>query len=398
MTSILDRLTDAMSAAAGTVRDEELRPLVTPPRGRRRRRRPAGGRWRQWPWAAPVAAAAAVALVISLAVSVSNGLFGTQRPAGPAHLPTAPRQFSPLIQNVSFGWLPAGESLIQGGVRRTEVYLAAGRPPNDDNWDLDVYARGQCHLTGRAFVQFPNGPVRAIPRIPPSARGLKCSTQALLPFSGRAPAVRGHSAFWAGPGPNLVWQYARGGWAELQIPLPDLSALRHDTVTQRETIKIAGHLRLGAAQPLLFPAQFTGLTSQWRIRDVHYWADSGVLRADSYVLTTGTSRFFPHVGDLGVWANAPYVQIGPAIRASTCTPHDPATKNTSEIINGYRVVVKRMTAGGLPEQELCAAHADGLQLSITEFGPHPTIGVASLFKHLRLLGTNPANWTNNPIG
>jgi hypothetical protein len=298
MTSILDRLTDAMSAAASTVRDEELRPLVTPPR---RRRQPAGGRWRRRPaWAAPVAAAAAVALVIGLAVSVPDGLFGTRRPAGPAHLPAAPRQFDPLIQNVSFGWLPAGQSLIQGGVRRTEVYLSAGRPPNDDNWGLDVYARGQCHLTGRAFVQFPNGPLRAIPHIPRSARGLKCSTQALLPFSGRAPAVRGQSAFWAGPGPNLVWQYARGGWAELQIPLPDLSALRHDTVTQREAIKIAGHLRVGAAQPLLFPAQFTGLTSQWRIRDVHYRAGSGVLRADSYLLTTGTSRFFPRVGDLGV--------------------------------------------------------------------------------------------------
>jgi anti-sigma factor RsiW len=84
------------SAAASTVRDEELRPLVTP----RRRRQPA--------WAASSPRAAAVTLVIGLAVSVLNGLFGTQRPAGPAHLPAAPRRFNPLIQNVSFGWLPAG--------------------------------------------------------------------------------------------------------------------------------------------------------------------------------------------------------------------------------------------------------------------------------------------------
>jgi hypothetical protein len=123
-----------------------------------------------------------------------------------------------------------------------------------------------------------------------------------------------------------------------------------------------------------------------------------VLRADSYMLTTGTSRFFPHVGDLGVWANAPYIEIHPAPGGSTCTPHDPATKNTSEIINGYRVVVKRMTIGGLPRQQVCAAHADGLWVDIIEFGRHPAIGVASLFKHLRLLGTNPANWTSNPIG
>jgi hypothetical protein len=377
MTSILDRLTDAMSAAASTVRDEELRPLVTP----RRRRRPA--------WAAPVAAAAAVTLVIGLAVSVSNGLFGTQRPAGPAHLPAAPRQFNPLIQNVSFGWLPAGQSLYAGGFLRTEVYLAAGSPHSLPGWFLNVYARGRCHLAG-------------------SPRGLTCSSPAggdggmTARFSERAPAVGGHRAFWAGT--RLVWQYARGGWAGLATPLSQIqhanfSTLRHDTVTQREAIKIAGHLRFGAATPpLAFPARLTGLPGQWRISYVYFVPDPGVLRAQSYVLTTRTSRFFPHVGDLGVWANAPYVEIHPATRASTCTPHDPASKNTSETINGYRVVVKRMTIGGLPEQEVCAAHADGFWVDIEEFGPHLTIGVASVFKHLRLLSTNPANWTNNPIG
>jgi hypothetical protein len=71
----------------------------------------------------------AVTLVIGLAVSVLNGLFGTQRPAGPAHLPAAPRQFNPLIQNVSFGWLPAGQSLYAGGCLRTEVHLATACSP-----------------------------------------------------------------------------------------------------------------------------------------------------------------------------------------------------------------------------------------------------------------------------
>jgi hypothetical protein len=42
---------------------------------------------------APVAAAAAVVLVIGVAVSVSNGLFGTSRPAVTAHLPAAPHRF-----------------------------------------------------------------------------------------------------------------------------------------------------------------------------------------------------------------------------------------------------------------------------------------------------------------
>jgi hypothetical protein len=79
--------------------------------------------------------------------------------------------------------------------------------------------------------------------------------------------------------------------------------------------------------------------------------------------------------------------------------HDPSSQNTSEIINGYRVVLKRMHVGGLPVQELCGAHADGLWFDIQVFGAHPSIDVASLFRdHVRLLGTNPANWTTNPIG
>ncbi len=82
MTNVLDRLTDAMSAAAGTIREEELRPLTAP------ERRP-----RRLAWAAPVAAAAAVVLMIGLAVSVSNGLFGARQPAGPARLPAAPLRF-----------------------------------------------------------------------------------------------------------------------------------------------------------------------------------------------------------------------------------------------------------------------------------------------------------------
>jgi hypothetical protein len=318
---------------------------------------------------------------VALAVAAGPVRPGAGPAAGGAG-PAAPRQFNPLIPNVSFGWLPAGQSLSQGGVRRTEVYMEADSP-SGSGWGLSVYARGRCHLTG-------------------SAQGLTCPSQTLLGwsarFSERAPAVAGHRAFWAGP--SLVWQYARGGWAVLSIPVHNFRTLRHDTVTQGQAIKIAEHLRFGAATPpLVFPAQLTGLPSQWQVSDVHYWADAGVLHADSYMLTTGTSQFFPHVGDLGIWTNAPYIDIHPAPRDGTCTPHDPATKNTSETINGYRVVVKRMTIGGHPQQELCGAHADGFWLSIIEFGPHPSIDVASLFRqHLRLLGTNPANWTKNPIG
>ena len=82
MNTVMDRLTEAMSAAAATVREEELRPLTMP--GRRRR---------VSPWVAPAAAAGAMVLVIGLAVSVSNGLFGRSHSGGMAHLPAAPHRY-----------------------------------------------------------------------------------------------------------------------------------------------------------------------------------------------------------------------------------------------------------------------------------------------------------------
>src|SRR5256886_11980424 len=86
-----------------------------------RRRGRARLRWRRACVAgASVLAAAAVA---ALAVGV-----GPVRPGpGPAAAgPAAPRQFNPLVPYVSFGWLPAGESLNQGGIRPTGSYIAPG--------------------------------------------------------------------------------------------------------------------------------------------------------------------------------------------------------------------------------------------------------------------------------
>ena len=334
--------------------------------------------------AAPVlAAATTTAVVLAMA-------------AGPLHVgpgpvatgtgPAAPRQFNPVIPYVSFGWLPAGESLYSGEARPTQVFLTAGSRGTIPYWGLSVYARGQCHVTPPGSLQCPY-----LGRDAASAR---------FKATGPAPAVDGHRAFWARAA--LVWQYARDGWAALTWPgyAPGVRVPRQVVVrTQHEAIKIAGHVRYGAATtPLLFPTRLTGLTPQWRVSDVYYEPYARVLRAESYLLTTGASRYLRHVGDLGVWTNAPYFQIHPAPRSGTCTPHDPASTNTSEIINGYRVVVKRMPIGGVPQQELCAAHADGFWLSIIEFGAHPSIDAAGLFRHhVRLLGTNPANWTRHPL-
>ena len=318
-----------------------------------------------------------------LAAAAVAGLAVVVGPVWPASGPpatgsAAPRQFSPLIPYASFGWLPAGQSLIEGGITPASSYMDAG-PSGDPWWTLAVYARGQCHLTGSASV-------------------LNCPG-AELPISQRAPDVAGHRAFWTSPG--LVWQYARGGWARLSIPAPNLSAVLHSKQgLAGQALKIASHVRYDVPTRLVFPVRLSGLPSQWQVHNISYYEPAGgLLRADEYMLTTGSSRFHPRVGDTGVWTDAPYIIARPAPRKGTCSPHDPGSKTTSEIINGYRVVLKRFHLGGLPVQELCEAHADGLWFDIQVFGAHPSIDAASLFRdHTRLLGTDPANWTTNPIG
>src|SRR5215469_11180925 len=78
----------------------------------------------------------------------------------------------------------------------------------------------------------------------------------------RAPDVAGHRAFWYSPG--LVWQYARGGWARISIPAPNLSAVLHSKQgLARTALKIARNIRYGVPTRLEFLAQFSGLPSQW---------------------------------------------------------------------------------------------------------------------------------------
>ena len=194
------------------------------------------------------------------------------------------------------------------------VALVAGRNPNALNpWNLIVYAAGQCHLTRPAGE-------------------LKCSTAALEGFnaqiSGRAPAVQGHRAFWAGPAPipglppalqrhrasrgkadsYLVWQYARGGWAGLVLPTANatkLSAAQREAYKQ-DAVKIANHVRYGAATPpLVFPAQLTGLPSRWRVGSVYYQPDGRLLRASRFALTTGTPDLGAD-GGMEFQTNLPY--------------------------------------------------------------------------------------------
>jgi hypothetical protein len=62
------------------------------------------------------------------------------------------------------------------------------------------------------------------------------------------------------------------------------------------------------------------------------------------------------------------------------------------------VILSHQFSGALSRQDLCAAHATGLDLYISEFGARPPLSLAGLFRHhLRLLGDRPARWTAVPV-
>lgn len=338
----------------------------------RRRGRARVRRRRAWVAGTSMLAAAAV---VALAVGVGPLRQDSTPPAGG---PVAPRQFSPLIPYLSFGWLPAGNQMVAGDTAPDVQSLVAGRKLFAlSNWNLSVYAAGQCHLTGQ-------------PRV------LKCSTPALegltARITGPAPAVRGHRAYWAGP--YLVWQYARGGWAWLLLATsysPHGSTVASREAGRRTAVKIASNVRYGAATPpLKFAVQLTGLPSLWRVGSVFYQPGAGVLQATRLALSTGNP-------DLGADGGLEYQTDLPWF---STIERAPAHGNfcgqaRTETINGYQVVV---TQRG-DTQFLCAANADGLALNLGERGAHPPISLARLMgDHLRLLGANPANWTTKPIG
>jgi hypothetical protein len=363
-------------------------------------------RWRRAGVAgAPVAAAAAV-----VAVVLAVGAAAPPRGTGPANSgPAAPRQFSVFDPYLSFGWLPAGVSVIEGGTSRQEVWLAAAHKFDTPmRWTLEVFAAGQCHLTRPA----PAGrqtPAASAPAAGPAGTAgtgpkLKCRGPQGYPetITNRAPAVNGHRAFWAGP--FLVWQYARNGWAEMVVPSTMRGSPRHPgylpPASQREAIRVASQVRYGAATPpLLFPFQLTHLPSRWQVSSLTYVPDARVLLASELALGAGPPDLGAD-GGLVYETGLPYFLFEPATRRT-----EACGRGTTEIINGYRVVLTHMT-GSNPvnthsfiRQSLCAGKADGLSLYVSEFGAHPAISAADLFAHhMRLLGRHPADWTPNPLG
>lgn len=322
---------------------------------------------------APAVAVIAV-LVAALAVSGSGGAAPGRGKAPATHgQVAAPRRFSLLSPYAAFGWLPAGESLDGGTDSPTNVYLTAGPGPS---WALTVYTAGFCNLTSAQVLR-----QLGLHQRPQ----LDCSDSAggtVYPVTSAAAArVDGHTAFWTAGHVYLIWQYADRGWAALEPP---------KSAATRTVIRIARGVRYGAAgSPVEFPVQLVGMPTGWALAYVHFAADAGVLRASEYQLT-GT----------GPGADSPMLTTDPATAGSSCYYY-PDGQSARRTINGYQVTVNHIPAsdGRVPVQQVCAPNADGLMVFVSTYGSHAAPDAVSIFgRHMRILGTNPADWTTKPLG
>jgi hypothetical protein len=324
-----------------------------------------------------LAAVAVIALVASgLGPAGRAGRFaGPNRPtpAVAASRVSPPKRFSPLISYASFGWLPSGVRPDSGQIASTNEYLTAGR---DAAWSLTVYVAGRCqpsYATLLAAVRHHEQP--SINCTESSSSGWQA---AVVGLAGR---ISGRRAFWTLKDASLVWQYARGSWADLSVP--------RGTAAHRAAVAIARHVRFGTvpAARVLFPAQLTRLPRNWRVDYTYFKVDAGVLRASEYTLS----------GDRTV--DAPMFTTNPATANGSCYFYSHG-QSVREIINGYRVTVSHFPAarGALATQQVCAAHADGLFVFVSTYGSHPPLDAVAIFRdHLRLLGTDPAHWTTRPV-
>lgn len=347
-----DQASPSISIAAATRRGRR--------RLRWRRTRLTGG---------PVLAVSAV-LALTLASVLPAGRVGsTTPPAGRADQATtstaAPRQFNPLLPYASFGRLPAGERIGSGGDGTVMDYLNVYAGGTFE-WQLSTFARDACLLKdGTELLCTLPGP----------------ATQPFL-LAGRAPSVNGRPTFWVRPGQHqsVAWQYAASSWAVL-------GNAKGSSQPADGLLRTAGAVVFGARtqRPIEFAAQFTEVPATWRISSDSFRPVSGTEQAYQYLFVAAGSNPL----------DLPFVTV--SLGKGSCYFY-PGGQSVHRVIDGYHVVVNSIPAarGNPTSYQVCAPDADGLFVFISVNGGRPVIGPVALFRHLRLLGTDPARWVTRP--
>jgi hypothetical protein len=341
-------------------------------------------------YGSPVLAVGAVLAVVFMG-ALAPGPAGRPHPLAGSSTPTAlpsstyspprsaPPAFNPFVPFAAFGWLPFSTPVVIGGQGRAYTFLE-GSPPtlaNTLNWQAN--AAGACRLTGKNLV---------------------CADLAdPYRLTGRAPDINGRVAYWGyvplpPPGPVnqiLAYQYARNGWATIEFV---------GNSWRSDVVKVAQNIRLGQQVRLRYAVQLTALAAQWHpFPESGFHVASGRPLADQISLTEQprpTSTAVPPLQISTQLAGGDGVGLCKNTRWSVDTARGQITvgPGTRQVINGYHVYVNAKY------QILCADDADGLSLSIQiqPANAAPGLNVVSIFaRRLRLLGTDPAKWTTDPI-
>ena len=182
----------------------------------------------------------------------------------------------------------------------------------------------------------------------------------------------------------LTWQYATGGWAQLQTQ-PTAAA-------ERTALRMAQGARFGprVAAAERFPFQLTGEPASWTI-----YYDSLIVSKHVPSRTIGIS------GRAGSNRDVPQITVQPAGTMQTCQRliDFPASwyQAGHRTIRGFPALLMLGVGQGAADgRSLCIPDADGVLLS---FSGHANSSMVSLFEqHVRLLGPNQAHWTTKPLG
>jgi hypothetical protein len=335
-----------------------------------------------------VAAAASSALAVVAAVSVFVATIVAANPratvtpqtrataspsatASAVHMPaSAPARFNPLVPYAAFGWLPDGYALYAGtaqAVTTRSIQLVAAPANGSGQILLTVDAKGAC--TGSVPTSL-------------TCAGTNGSTLRMRSFSA-APAVNGRPAYWAADkyvGGYLVWQYAPGAWASLDVTGP--GAAQAPPAAQRPTLRqVAAQVRYGAGTPIAFPF-WLRLPAGWTAGGSFFsQGSSGALLGRLTVGPPGD----PQAADLNVGTPVP----------GNC----PGTPDTT--LDGAPAVLAE--PGHSPVyQAVCAENVDGLGVYVSlDLKPdgQPLLdgGALGLAERLHLLGARVSAWTTRPL-